>query len=191
MPSRLLSVLGMLLGAACLLLAAALHPGGFELNRDYLSTLFRDPSLPARMFAVVGLLLFCVSIAFVFERLARAAEFSKISKILRIGGIGSMVYASLTFTPLHNLMVTIALAFFLVAVLALLWELFQRREKVFLLTGCMCLAVLGASAIAYYTNQGVSALPLGERTSFELFALWLVALDYTFPRSRVEETKQA
>lgn len=181
----------MLLGVACLLLAAALHPGGYALRRDYLSTLFRDPSLPSRFLAVVGLFLFCVSVAFVFERLAHAPEFSRNSKLVRIGGIGSMVYASLTFTPMHDLMVTIALAFFLVAVLALIWDLFRRREKSFFATGCMCLVILGASAVAYYTNRGVSALPLGERVSFELLAVWLVALDYTFPRSRVGGTRQA
>ncbi|HXO20910.1 MAG TPA: hypothetical protein VOA87_13420 [Thermoanaerobaculia bacterium] len=191
MAFKLISIFGILVGVSCFWVATTLHPGGYDWSRDYISTLLRGPSSPARMLAVAGLLFFCVSIALVFERLARAVEFSKNSKVIQIGGIGSMVYASLTITPMHNLMVTISLAFFVIAVLALLRALYVGREIGFLVAGCVCLAVLVASAAVYYTDTYVFLLPCGQRTSFALFAVWLVALDFGVPRLRLGKNEPA
>ena len=143
-----------------------------------ISTLLRGTSGQVRLYAVMGVIFFCVSIALVFERLAHAGEFSKHSNTIRIGGIGSMIYASLTFTPLHDLMVTISLLFFLVAVFALTRALYTRRETGLFVTGCLCLVVLVASATLYYTGNYVLVLPWAQRISFAVFAIWLVSLQY-------------
>src|SRR5580700_5252652 len=127
MRFRLLPMSGVLVATACFWVAALLRPRGYNWSRDYLSTLLRGDPGPARMLAIIGLLVFCMSIALVFERLARTVGSSGTSKVIRIGGIGSMVYASLAFTPMHDLMVTISVAFFAVAVLALLRVLYTSR----------------------------------------------------------------
>src|SRR5205807_693163 len=116
-----------------------MYPGGYDWNRDYISTLIRGPLTPARIPAVAGVLFFCLSIGLVFERLARAVEFARVSKVTRIAGIGSMVYAALTFTPMHDLMVTISLVFLLVAMFALTQALHDGREIGFFVMGCACL----------------------------------------------------
>jgi hypothetical protein len=184
MSFKLLSILGILVAVSCFWVATMLHPGGYDWSRDYISTLLRGPSSPARIPAVVGMLFFCVSIALVFVRLSHAVEFSKNSNVISIAGIGSMVYASLTFTPLHDLMVTISLIFFLIAVLALTRALYVSREMGFFVAGCVCLVVLVASATIYYTGHYVSMLPWTQRISFALYAIWLVSLDCGFPRIR-------
>ena len=96
-----------------------------------------------------------------------------------------MVYASLAFTVLHNLMVTIALGFFVVAVLALLQALYASRAMPFLVAGCACLVVLIASATLYYGDLYPEALPWGQRASFAFFAIWLVSLDFAVPALRL------
>ncbi|MCX6378695.1 MAG: hypothetical protein NT023_04335, partial [Armatimonadetes bacterium] len=93
MSLQLLSILGILAAILCLGVATRLHPGGYDWNRDMISTLLRDP-YPTCIPAVAGIVLFCVSIALIFERLTHAVEFSKHSRVIRIAGIGSMVYAS-------------------------------------------------------------------------------------------------
>jgi hypothetical protein len=178
MSFRLLSFLGILVAVACFWVATLLHPGGYDWSHDYLSTLLRAAPSPARTAAIAGMLVFCTSIALVFERLARAAESAQTSRVIRIGGIGSMVYASLTFTPMHDLMVTVSLAFFVIAVLALLRSLYVSRGIGFLVAGCVCLMVLVASAAIYYTGHYGIVLAWAQRASFALFAVWLVSLDF-------------
>jgi hypothetical protein len=127
--------------------------------------------------AIAGLMMFSASIEFVFERLARAAPSARKAKVIRIGGVGSMVYASLTITPMHDLMVTIALVFFVIAVVALLQTPYASREIAMLVAGCGCLALLAASAAVYYTEQYTVVLPWAQRMSFAALAAWLVSLD--------------
>jgi len=191
MSPKLLSILGIGVGVVCFWLATMLHSGGYDLNRDYLSTLLRDPAIPARIPAIAGMLFLCVSIALVFERLAHAVEFSKNSKVIRIAGIGSMVYASLTFTFMHDLLVTISLIFFLIAVCALIQALYVSREIGFFIAGGLCFVVLVASATIYYTGYYVSVLPWAQRATFVLFAIWLVSLDWGFPRNHLRESEMA
>ncbi len=182
MSRRLLSILGILVSVSCLWIATTRYPAGFDWNRDYVSTLLRGPAGAARNFADAGVLIFCVSIAWVFDRLARADEFSKDAKLIRIGGIGSMVYSAFTITPMHDLMVTISIVFFLIGVVPLTRALYVGRESLFFTAGCGCLAVFVASATIYYSGIYTSVLPWAQRASYSLFAGWLVALDYRFSR---------
>ncbi len=168
---------GILVAVACFGAAAARYPGGYDWSRDYFSTLLRAAPSPSRTMAIVGLLVFCASIGFGFERLSRAAESVRRAKVIRIGGIGSMVYASLTITPMHDLMVTVALVFFVIAMVALLRGLYASHETGMFAAGCGCLALLSASAAVYYTEQYVVALPWAQRVSFAALAAWLVSLD--------------
>jgi len=188
---RLLSILGILVAASFMGAATILYPGGYDWNGDYISTLLRGLAGPARDLADAGVLLFCVSIALVFERLARALEFSRYSKFIRIAGIGSQVYAALTVTPMHDLMVTISFIFMLVAVLALIVALYFNRDIPFFAVGCVCLLVLVASAVVYYTGRYSSILPWAQRSWLTFFAFWLVCLDFRFPRARLGKTETA
>ena len=180
MSPKLLSILGILVAVSCLVAATTRYPGGFDWNRDYISTLLRAPAGPSRTLADIGVLLFSVSLALVFVRLARAAAFARSSKAIRIGGIGSMIYSALTITPMHDLMVTISLVFLLAALVPMVRELTRANERGFFAAGCICLAILGASAAIYYSGRFVVVLPWAQRVSFGLIAVWLVALDFAF-----------
>jgi hypothetical protein len=184
MSFKLVSILGILTAVACLGAATTVYPGGFDWNRDFISTLLRGPAGPARILADAAVLLFCVSVALVFWRLARATELGRSAKTIRIAGIGSMVYAGLTITPMHDVMVSISLAFLLVAVLSLLSALYVTNELLLFASGCLCLVILVASAAMYYTGLFVSVLPWAQRISFSLLAIWLVSLDFRFPRTQ-------
>ena len=50
-----------------------------------------------------------------------------------------MVYALLTATPMHNLMVNIALAFFLVAIVAIVYMLYCKKRYVLAFAGIACI----------------------------------------------------
>jgi len=85
---------------------------------------------------------------------------------------------------MHDLMVTISLLFLLAAVISLLRGLYVNREISFLIAGIVSLVVLVASAMIYYTGLFVSVLPWEQRLSFGLLTIWLMSLDWVFPRQR-------
>ncbi len=184
MRFRLAPLYGNVAAVACFCVAALLHPGAYDWNRDYVSTLLRGDPGPARIAAIAGLLAYCTSMAVVFVRLARSVGPSKSSDVIRIGGIGSMVYSVLTITSMHDLMVTISIPFFVVAMLALLRVLYVNRDLGFLAAGIACLALLIASVMIYYTGQLVIVLPWAQRILSLVLAIWLIALDLGAARLR-------
>ena len=150
---KLLSIVGILLSFLCVVVAVKLYPGEYDFNHDYISTLLRGNSGPGRLPACIGVVLYCLSLAAIFDRLGRTTEFSKYSMIIRIGGIGSMVYNAFAITPLHDLVVTISIAFFIAAILPLLWTLYVGRHMKLLFVGIGCFILLFASATMYYTGH--------------------------------------
>ncbi len=177
--SRLASVIGIGISALLLLIATALHPGGFDWNRDFISTMLRSTSGRERYLADFGVLLFCLSNATIFVRLSGRIEFSQQSRVIQIGGVGAMVYSGLTITPIHDLMVTISIGFILVAGCSLASCLFSNRMLSLFLMGCTCIVLLIASAILYYTGQFGSILPWAQRLSYLLFAAWIISIDWS------------
>jgi hypothetical protein len=176
-----LPVLGIVVAAACFFVSTLLYPGGYDWRRHYISTLLRGDQSPARVTAIVGMLIFCLSVAVLFERLARNFGPTPTSKAIRIGGIGSMVYASLAITPMHDLMVMISIPFFVFAVLALLLVLYTFGETGFLISGIFCFLLFVVSVVIYYSGHFVSVLPWAQRTLFALFATWLITLENCSP----------
>jgi len=189
MSYKLLSVFGILVAIVCLGLATTTFPGGFDWNRNYISSMLRGPAGPTRTLADIGAICFCVSIGSIFPRLAKAPEFAARATIIQIAGIGSMVYSCLTMTPLHDLMVTISVAFFVAAVVPLAQSLYVCRERGLFLLGCASFIVFLATATMYYSGTFTWILPRAQRVTYVLFAVWLVALDFRFPRERLKEIK--
>ena len=107
---------------------------------------------PGRALPIVALLLLCVSMSWLFELISRTAETARLRKTIQIAGIGSMVYALLTATPMHNLMVHIALAFFLAAVVAIVFTLFGSEYYALAFAGIVCIVVKLSTGCLYYTN---------------------------------------
>jgi hypothetical protein len=161
--------------------AAFQYPAGYDGTRDFISTLFA-PTTPsgavnaARPVAVVAMFIFCASVAVLFKIVSRRADTRWIASTLEIGGIGSMVYAFLVVTPMHDLLMAIALLFFLVAMLAAL-ALTRREGRLTLFwAGLMALGLLLGCAVMYYGNLLGGLLPLAQKAAFASCVAWLLAL---------------
>ncbi len=191
MISKLFPALGILVAVICLVVATTLYPGGFDWNKNYISTLLRGNEGPHRLVADAGVILFCLSIALIFDRLARTGLFAKYALVIRISGIGSMVYSCLVITPLHDLMVTISVVFLVVAATTLVLALLAHREFGFSVAGICCLALLAGSATVYYSGLLNSILPWAQRVTHAAFAVWLVALDFKFPRAHLSSANSS
>src|SRR5437763_14389051 len=135
-------------------MAASRYPGGYDWTRDFISTLFAPSTATgaangARSVAVLAMFVFCVSVAVLFKFVSRRARGRALGKTLEIGGIGSMVYAFLVVTPMHDLLVGIALLFFVPAMLAALGLAYLEGRLALFWSGLLGLGLLLASATVY------------------------------------------
>ena len=120
--------------------------------------------------------LFCLGMAELFRQLAKGMAPSRHGKWVQIFGIAGTVYAALTVTAMHDLMVTIALVFFVAAEIALLDWLWRRRQLPQWIAGVANLALLLTAAFVYYRGVATVALPTLQKLVFLSSAGWLLWL---------------
>ncbi|MCR9245992.1 MAG: hypothetical protein NXI31_13250 [bacterium] len=175
-------------GAALVVVAACDYPGGYRWLEDTFSALFAPATAsgadnPARPLAVAGACVVLAGMALLFHRIATTAESAAHEKMIRIGGIGAMVYAALTVTPMHDLMVTMALGFYVVALGALLHLLVREGRTVLFGVGVLVLVPKLVNATMYYLEFGLEWLPLIQKVSTVATLLWLVVTQVALRRA--------
>ena len=185
--TRWAPIVGVVAAFALFVVATFLYPGDVHWTRVTVSLLCA-PTLPdgapnfGRPMSIVALSLLCASMSWLFELISRAADTRWQLKTIQIAGIGSMVYAMLTATPMHNLMVNIALAFFLVAIVTIVYMLCRRNRFVLAFAGCACILVKVSSVSLYYTNSYPEIWGMLQKLSFVLTTAWLFAVHLTSKR---------
>jgi hypothetical protein len=192
MKTSHLPLIGILVSVFLFVLSAAYYPGGtsdsahsvgYDWTRNFISTLFAVTALngaanPARRLAIPAMLIFCVSIGVLFRNISRKGKSKFHRRTIEIAGIGTAIYAFLVVTPMHDLLVSIALLFFVVAVLATLHMLYTDRHVWLFWVGMICLTSLLMSAVMYYGNVLFGVLPVVQKLSFAACVGWLLALHY-------------
>jgi hypothetical protein len=179
----LVPLIGVLASLVFFVLSTALYPGGYDWGNHTISRLFQ-PSVPngadnpARPLAVLAVFMFCVSMAFVFKSVSRRGQSRFHKKTIEIAGIGSMVYAFLVITPMHDVLVGIALLFFVTAMLATFHVLYLERHFGMLCAGIVCLAVTLSNAAMYYGDVFFGFLPIVQKISLATWVGWLLALHF-------------
>jgi hypothetical protein len=189
---------GVLLSVILFLAAAAQYPGGttnepnsvgFQWSRNFISALFQPMALngqvnPARPLAIAAMLVLCLGLGLAFVCIARNIGSKRHKDALCIAGPGAMVYAFLIVTPMHDLMITMTLAFFAVASGTLLHALTVGKKFGLLVFGIASLIVLGTTAALYYRDISHPYLPLLQKGSALLGAGWLLLVHYSLHPSR-------
>jgi hypothetical protein len=167
-------------GAALVLfvLASAQYPGGYDWVGQSISALFQPEARggvanAARPAAVLAVLVFCGSMAWVFWRVSRGASPGPQRKGIEIGGVGAMVYAAVAVTPMHDLAILLALGFFVVAMASALSLVYRIHRSLFVL-GVVSLAVPVASYVLFQAGAGHS--PLVQKAALVLWAGWILVV---------------
>jgi hypothetical protein len=174
-------LLGVLASAVLLVLAAARYPGGYDWFDQSVSSLFQPSALSgshntSRSLATLAVLIFCPSIAIVFNTIARSGPSRFHRKTIQISGIGSMVYAALVVTPMHDVLVGVALLFFVTAMVTIFHRLYLERRFGMLGAGIACLALTLCNATMYYGEVLYGFLPIVQKVSLVLWVSWLFGL---------------
>lgn len=181
MKIDLLPLAGVLASFGLFVMATLRYPGGYDWNRDYICTLFAQSTASgaaneARYSAAAAMFVLCASVAVLFKLLSRRGMGTILRKTLEIGGIGSMVYAFFVVTPLHDLVLAIALVFFVPAMLAALYLASLEGRRALFWSGLMCLGLLLAGVAMHYGKLLLFLLPFTQKSIFATTPGWLLAL---------------
>lgn len=119
MRLRFIPVTGVFLGVVLLAIALTRFRG-YDWTHDYISTVLRSApgqTLPdnVRIPAIAGLMCYSAALGLLFYQLSLVAPSRAHAKLIQIAGIASAIYQSLTFTAMHDLMVTLSFLSFLIA----------------------------------------------------------------------------
>lgn len=187
MKVRNLPILGLICSALLFWLATVFYPGGtsaapdfvgYSWSEHFISTLFRDSAIngvanTAKPYAVAAMLVFCASVAVIFWSISRCVS-GRLRKAIEIGGVGSMVYAGLAvITPMHDLLVTVALAFFVPGFLATLCLVRNAGWRSAKFAGFAYLVLVVVTSAMYYGNLLPEYLAVAQKAVFVLGSLWL------------------
>jgi hypothetical protein len=188
MNKRQVPLVCFLLGFALMVAATLFYPGGtvedrtvvgFDWSRHYLTNLFRPLALngetnTARPWAVAGMWMYCAGLAELFRQLAQAMGSTRRGKWVQIFGVATAVYAALSVTRLHDLMINISVGFFAAAQVILMEWLWRRRQLPQFIAGLGHLALLLAACVVYYGEVATVARPHLQKLTFLSSAGWLL-----------------
>ena len=127
-------------------------------------------------YAMAGVWIYCVGLAELFRQLAKGMAATGHGRWVLIFGIAAMVHSALTVTPMHDLMVTISLGFFLAVDIVLLHWLWRQRQLSQWIAGMANLTLLLTTAVVYYREVMMVALPTLQKLTFLSSAAWLLWL---------------
>jgi len=172
-----------------MIVAAGRYPGGYDWLGQSISSLFQPTTIDgspngARRLACWGVVVFCTSMGIVFASIAKRGVTRFHRKTVQIAGIGSMVYAALVVTPMHDVLVGVALAFFLTAVVTIAHGLYLERRLGMLSLGLVSLTLVLGNAAMYYGDLLYGFLPLVQKASLGMWVAWLFALHFSTPEPR-------
>jgi len=188
-----LPVIGILSFGILYVYSSTLYPGGsqadinavgFDWINNYWCNLMNTKGAngainPARPFAIFAMLVLCSSLSVFFFQFADfLTEKQSWKQIIKIGGFFSMLFASLLFTKLHDLMTIISSFFGLFVVIGILKEVYRSSLVKYKTSGLLCLLLLGLNNYIYYTSQFIEWLPLIQKITFLLVLLWVLGLNY-------------
>lgn len=193
----LIPFIGILSFVVLYIYAATLYPGGSQANinsegfswvHNYWCNLLNETGMngqpnKAQPVALTAMLLLCFSLAVFFIQFAKIYASSLTWKrIIQINGVLSMVFAALIFSPYHDLMTLLSSLFGVFVVIGILKGIYTSKQRIYQISGIICLLFLALNNYIYYTQHFLEALPLLQKITFTIVLLWILALNTTLKR---------
>jgi len=187
-------IVGVLLFILLFLYAAQLYPGGSQANLDsvgfdwvnnYWCNLLNEKAIngkinPARPYSISATIILCSSLMAFFIQFANVYASSKQTKsAIKSGGILAMLFAMMIFTKYHDLMTIISSFFGIFALMGIVIEIYKSDLINYKISGLCCLLLLGVNNFIYYTQLGITYLPLIQKISLFIILLWILGLNQT------------
>ena len=159
------------------------HSTGYDWTNNYLCNLFDAKGMngaanPGMIWAFIGMFFMCLGCGIFFYRVSTKIRHRSSSMIIRYAGMAAMFFAFWVITPYHNIMVTIAVTFAMIAIFYLSVFVFMSRSVIFKLLTLLCLISLYFTAFLYYSSTWLEILPITQKLNFLIILVWILGLEY-------------
>jgi hypothetical protein len=164
-----------------IVIASLLYPGGsihdvnsvgFDWTKNFMSNLFGSKALngadnPARIWAFIGMIFHSLAYMLFFINVSKKIPHQASAKIVKYLGLSNLILIVLIATPLHDLMVPITSAIFVL----------KSRLTVFKFLCVICL-LLYYFTIALYGFGYVGLLAIMQKVTFLFSLVLILGLEY-------------
>lgn len=189
---KFIPAIGVVLFVLLYLVSAMLYPGGsqidpnsvgFDWMNNYWCNLMNEDAMngarnPARSYAVVAMIILCLSLMAFFVRFARTFPKSRIWRlIIGVAGILSMSSAMFISTKYHDVMTTVSSVFGLFAIVGVMREIYLSNMKLYKLGGGLCILLIAINNYIYYSGDAIEFLPLLQKITFGIVLIWILRLN--------------
>ena len=189
---RALPSIGIIVFIALYAYASTLDPGGSQYDvqsvgydwfHNYWCNLLSTHGMngdinPARPHALVAWIVLCVSLALFFCLFSYYFVQKGIwTKLIPLFGGLSMLSAAGMFTVHHDLMTLISSVFGLVVVIGIIQAIYRSDMHRYKISGLVCILLLAANNVIYYTTYGLFYLPILQKISMAMVLVWIIGLN--------------
>ena len=182
--------MGILIFIGLYFYASTLYPGGSQINAasigyDWINNYWCDlytlmePPNPSRPFAILAMIILCLSFIIFFIQFAHVFSLSQIWKKLMIFcGSLSMLFATFIFSSYHDLMIVLSSILGIFPVIGIVLGIYKSDLTSFKVTGSFGLILLLINNVIYYSKSGIHFLPLIQKITFLVILFWIIALNF-------------
>ena len=184
--------IGLSISILLLIIATCLYPGGsqfdknapgFDWANNYLCNLFNEKAVngaynPSRYWAIGGMFFLCASIALFFVRFSSKIPRKKDANIIQYSGASAMFCTFLVVTAYHDIMTIFASTFGLLTLFYVTVFTFKSNLTFLKYLSVVCMIILYLNNYIYYTQNGLSWLPILQKISLLALIIWLLGLEY-------------
>lgn len=172
--------------------SSTLYPGGsqadlttpgFDWVHNYWSDLMNETGRneqpnPAEPFAITAMVMMCLGLMIFFIQFA--AKFTKHRVwryLIQISGTLAMIFAILTFTPYHALMIALSSFFGLFVLVGIIREVYNSDMMLMKIGGVISVLLLIINNYIYFSRNFVELLPLLQKITFAFVLIWFIGLN--------------
>ncbi|MDX1941723.1 MAG: hypothetical protein SFU99_14280 [Saprospiraceae bacterium] len=188
----LIPIAGIMLFLILYMIATFYYPGGSDVNKtaqgfswvhnywcDLMAKGAKNGQLnPARPIAIAAMTVLCLALSVFWWLLPRLLDNGRHHyKIVQSSGIISMILAVFIFTNYHDLIISAAVVFGVIALTGIYIALYRSKSYKTLTFGIFCLILIALNAYIYYTNHLILILPLLQKITFLLYLFWIIFIN--------------
>ncbi|HMR87767.1 MAG TPA: hypothetical protein PKD51_06420 [Saprospiraceae bacterium] len=186
-------LVGITIFVALYLYSSMLYPGGSQADlqsvgydwvHNYWCNLMDDQAIngrpnPAKPFAILAMIILCLSLLVFFMQFALVFEDGKIwGHIIKWNATLSMSFAMFMFTSHHDVMTMLSSLFGLFVVIGIIRAVYRSNLSIYKIGGFICLVLLGINNYIYYSLGGIAFLPLVQKITFVVVLIWILGLHF-------------
>ena len=187
-----LPTLGIVTFIGLYIYSTTLYPGGsqadinsvgFDWRNNYWCNLMSLEAMnglenPASPVALAGMVILCLSMTLFFFQFADYFVKSRNWKMtIKISGALAMLSAIFIFTGYHDIMTTILSICGVVGIIGIIRALHKNNLKFFMVSGIICMALVGINNLFYYNENLIKYLPVIQKVAFVLILSWTIGLN--------------